>query len=114
MFYIHSSPVIALFAALIFFILWRCAVHRMRARANLWSEILPHVASRNYEAALSLAISLTADESTVLKRTIESLRTRELEQQSARRELEDVLASLQDAVLVVDSEGRLRFLNAAA
>ena len=33
---------------------------------------------------------------------------------TARRELEDVLSSLQDAVLVVDAEAHLRFLNAPA
>jgi two-component system phosphate regulon sensor histidine kinase PhoR len=42
------------------------------------------------------------------------LEVHEREEQVARRELEDVLASLQDAVLVVDGEARLRFLNAAA
>jgi len=36
------------------------------------------------------------------------------EQRRVQRDLEDVLASLQDAVLVVDGEARLRFLNAAA
>ncbi len=36
------------------------------------------------------------------------------ERERTRRELEDVLASLQDAVLVVDGESRLRFLNGAA
>lgn len=42
------------------------------------------------------------------------LNARAEEQRRAHRELEDVLASLQDAVLVVDGEARLRFLNAAA
>lgn len=45
---------------------------------------------------------------------IEAIKRHADERERARRELEDVLASLQDAVLVVDSESRLRFLNGAA
>lgn len=45
---------------------------------------------------------------------IGSLKRHADERERARRELEDVLASLQDAVLVVDGESRLRFLNGAA
>lgn len=47
-------------------------------------------------------------------RTVRVLEARDREAQIARRELEDVLSSLQDSVLVVDDEARLRFLNAAA
>lgn len=46
--------------------------------------------------------------------TAQSLAKATREQELARRELEDVMSSLQDAVLVVDKNERLRFLNAAA
>ena len=51
---------------------------------------------------------------TAFQHTVLQLEARDHDAQIARRELEDVLASLQDSVLVVDDEARLRFLNAAA
>ena len=51
---------------------------------------------------------------TAFQHTVYQLEARDHDAQIARRELEDVLASLQDSVLVVDDEARLRFLNAAA
>ncbi len=51
---------------------------------------------------------------TAFQHTVLQLEARDHDAQIARRELEDVLASLQDSVLVVDDESRLRFLNAAA
>ncbi len=61
------------------------------------------------------AAHLEAEElGSVFRKTVQMLEDHDREEQVARRELEDVLASLQDAVLVVDDESRLRFLNAAA
>ncbi|MDQ3815068.1 MAG: ATP-binding protein, partial [Armatimonadota bacterium] len=45
---------------------------------------------------------------------MQALESSDRREYRARRELERVLASLQDAVLMVDEEARLRFLNAAA
>jgi two-component system phosphate regulon sensor histidine kinase PhoR len=56
----------------------------------------------------------TGEVSLAFRRTVMLLEARDHEGQIARRELEDVLSSLQDSVLVVDDEARLRFLNAAA
>ncbi len=71
--------------------------------------------SRRGAAAGSLRASAsTAEVSHAFGRTVMLLEARDREGQIARRELEDVLSSLQDSVLVVDDEARLRFLNAAA
>ncbi len=66
-------------------------------------------------------VTITANQSaslqsvaTAFQHTVLQLEARDHDAQIARRELEDVLASLQDSVLVVDEEARLRFLNAAA
>ena len=66
-------------------------------------------------------VAVTANQSaslqsvaTAFQHTVLQLEARDHDAQIARRELEDVLASLQDSVLVVDDEARLRFLNAAA
>jgi two-component system phosphate regulon sensor histidine kinase PhoR len=50
----------------------------------------------------------------VFQQTLNNIYNRQTALEQSRRELEDVLGSLQDAVLVVDSESRLRFLNRAA
>jgi two-component system phosphate regulon sensor histidine kinase PhoR len=74
--------------AIVFFSLWRSEVARARAKSSTQQQ---EYSRANQE--------LQAE-----------LRT----QERARRELEEVLASLQDAVLMCDSEAHLRFLNTAA
>lgn len=59
-------------------------------------------------------VASTEEVSAAFRRTVMLLEAQDREGQIARRELEDVLSSLQDSVLVVDDEARLRFLNAAA
>ncbi|MBW3637657.1 MAG: PAS domain-containing protein [Armatimonadetes bacterium] len=87
-----------------------------RRRVALGRDLTAAFASHNDDAALYLAQKL-GDEEKLWRRLLTArtvLEESQREESRARRELEDVLASLQDAVLVVDSEARLRFLNAAA
>jgi len=88
-----------------------------RARDTIRLDLATAFASRSDAAALGLAQKLGGDEEKLWRRILTAraaLEESEREESRARRDLEDVLASLQDAVLVVDSEARLRFLNAAA
>jgi two-component system, OmpR family, phosphate regulon sensor histidine kinase PhoR len=109
--------------------LWRRSLKLVDARDQLWRNALTALAARDYESAGAFA-SMIEDEKSGddtrgdakelfvtlrrVMRTIESLEIAEREQQRARRDFEDILASLQDGVLVVDSEARLRYLNSAA
>ena len=96
---------------------WLITLQRYRAREDERRDILTAFASRNDDLINQLSANLPADQQTLWRRlstqraTLEESQT---EQARARRDLEDVLASLQDAVLVVDSQARLRFVNGAA
>ncbi len=108
---------------------WRRERKASAARDQLWRNALNAVITRDYEGAGAFA-AMIEDESgesgargdgrplfitlRQLMRTIESLEIAEREQQRARRGFEDVLSALQDGVLVVDREARLRYLNSAA
>ncbi len=109
--------------------LWRRSLQSNGGRDQLWRNALTALAARDYESAGAFAAMIEdeKDGETVrgdgralfvtlrrVMRTIESLEFAEREQQRARRDFEDVLASLQDGVLVVDGEARLRYLNLAA
>ncbi len=104
--------------AALFFVSWRRAVRLIEARENLWRASMRLLQSGNYSEVQTLAQrseSLLPDGagkeiSDALKAVAHDVRQHE----TARRELEDVLSSLQDAVLVVDAEARLRFLNTPA
>jgi two-component system phosphate regulon sensor histidine kinase PhoR len=74
--------------AIAFLLLWRREAVRAHQRENVMQ-------SERSQATLRLECELR-------------------DQERARRELEEVLASLQDAVLMVDTQIRLRFLNSAA
>lgn len=118
--------------AVIFGTLWRRSLLRSYDQEHRWRRALDAVAWRDYGRIRALADIVeiaerrrwpwqkSADEesfSKALRRMVERLEHQELDQQeqhAARRELEDVLASLQDAVLVVDEKTHLRFLNSAA
>lgn len=98
--------------------LWRRALRLSRMRTTFWRDAVRLLENGNYAEIHALARQnaplfppdVTSEVGAVL-RTVE----RDMKQHViARRELEDVLSSLQDAVLVVDAEARLRFLNAPA
>lgn len=96
---------------------WVFTLWRSRRAASVRRDVLAAFAARNDAAAHELASFLPSDEENLWRRLFTAravLEESASEEQRARRELEDVLASLQDAVLVVDEEARLRFLNAAA
>jgi nitrogen fixation/metabolism regulation signal transduction histidine kinase len=96
---------------------WFLSSRRYRAREAWRRDLTAAFAARNDAATIELAGRLSVGEEQLWRR-LTTTRTALLESQNeemrARRDLEDVLAALQDAVLVVDSEARLRFLNAAA
>jgi two-component system phosphate regulon sensor histidine kinase PhoR len=77
------------------------------------------LAAHDYNAAADLVDRLergtqASELAGSLRRTMHEMQTEAREQQRGRQELEEVLSSLQDAVLVVDREAQMRFLNAAA
>ena len=94
------------------------ALGAAKARRERWrADLASAYAARNDSAALHLVEQLGAEEERLWRRLLTAraaLEESASEEARARRELEDVLASLQDAVLVVDDEARLRFVNAAA
>jgi two-component system phosphate regulon sensor histidine kinase PhoR len=134
--------VISLILALYYGRQWRQSQRLMHQHRQQAALALNALSSRDYAGALAIfnqaqergkplayplestrdnLAGLTAEQDdsppqleTTFRNTIQLLETHDREEQAARRELEDVLASLQDAVLVVDDEARLRFLNAAA
>ncbi|MBV9867927.1 MAG: PAS domain-containing protein [Abitibacteriaceae bacterium] len=105
--------------AIVFCILWRRAQARTTACEQLWRNALGSLADRDYPGARALAAMMegtarASDLAASLRQSIDALEAEGHDQQRARRELEDVLAALQDAVLMVDRESRVRFFNAAA
>ncbi len=89
-----------------------------KTRRDRWrADLAAAYAAHNDAAVAKLASRFGREEERLWRRLLTARAATEeaaLEETRARRELEDVLASLQDAVLVVDGEARLRFLNAAA
>ncbi len=101
----------------VMFALWLHAVRDARGKEAARRDLTTAFASRSDEVALDLARRIGGEEEMLWRRILTAraaLEESEREESRARRDLEDVLASLQDAVLVVDGEARLRFLNAAA
>lgn len=96
---------------------WLLTLRRTHARESARRDILTAFASRNDDLIGELTTHLPDDQQVLWRRLSTQRATLEesqIEQTRARRDLEDVLASLQDAVLVVDSQARLRFVNQAA
>ena len=96
---------------------WLITLRRARAGERSRRDILTAFASRNDDLIGQLAVNLPSDQQTLWRRLSTqraALEESQIEQTRARRDLEDVLASLQDAVLVVDAQARLRFVNGAA
>jgi signal transduction histidine kinase len=123
--------------------LWHRTTAQMRLREELWQNALHALATRDYLGVQTLAAMMNGepgkvsqgtqtstrelpgsasaspasgggDLETALRDTARALKASADEQERARRNLEDVLAALQDAVLVVDGESHLRYLNNAA
>lgn len=94
------------------------ALGAAKARRDRWrADLASAYAARNDAAVTQLAARFGPDEELLWRRLLTARSAAEegaLEEARSRRDLEDVLAALQDAVLVVDGEGRLRFLNASA
>ena len=110
---IYLMGVLALFLG----IAWLVTLRRARASERARRDILTAFASRNDDLIGQLSAHLPSDQQILWRRLSTqraALEESQSEQSRARRDLEDVLASLQDAVLVVDSQARLRFVNQAA
>ncbi len=103
--------------ALFFGAAWLLTLRRCNAREAARRDIVTAFASRNDDLIGQLTAHLPDDQQTLWRRLITqraTLEASQIEQSRARRDLEDVLASLQDAVLVVDAQTRLRFVNQSA
>lgn len=103
--------------ALVFGVMLVAAALGKRRRDRWRADLAAAYAARNDVAVAKLASHFGREEERLWRRLLTARGAMEeaaTEETRARRDLEDVLASLQDAVLVVDSEARLRFLNAAA
>ena len=110
---IYGLAALALFFAVAWLITWR----RARIGEEARRDILTAFASRNDDLIGELATNLSPEQQMLWRRLSTqraALEESQIEQSRARRDLEDVLASLQDAVLVVDAQSRLRFVNGAA
>ena len=108
--------------------LWRGSALRQKRRERVWRSALRALVRRDFAGVEKHAESLENHDVRAstrgakqrdklargLRETAVALRQRDEERERARRDLEDVLSSLQDAVLVVDGEARVRFLNVAA
>lgn len=112
--------------ALLLGVLWQRERLTNTRRERWLARVLAALSQRDYARASDLSQSdekdfaredgpgVIEDLATTFGHTVRAIEMQEREERIARRELEDVLASLQDAVLVVDDESRLRFLNTAA
>ena len=103
--------------ALFFGAMWLLTLRRARGSEAARRDILTAFASRNDDLIAQLSAHLPADQGALWRRLSTqraALEESQTEQGRARRDLEDVLASLQDAVLVVDAQSRLRFVNQSA
>jgi len=110
----------ALIAALAVMLIAGVVTRRRQARwdeagRQLWAQL----GEGNYEGAMVRLEHLRADGAPAhriipLQNAVQKMASRQATLEQTRRELEDVLVSLQDAVLMVDGESRLRFANRAA
>ena len=103
--------------ALFLGVAWLTTLRRARAHEAARRDILTAFASRNDGLIADLTAHLPPEQQSLWRRLSTqraALEESQAEQSRARRDLEDVLASLQDAVLVVDAQARLRFVNGAA
>ena len=99
---------------------------RVKARDRLWLDALAAIVAGDYVRAEASATELqeqtetpyvqkeSADALIRISRMIEGLQIAERKEYQARHEMQDVLAALQDAVIVVNEDARIRFLNVAA
>lgn len=93
--------------------------HRKQQRnGQTKQQILTFLGEGDFENAINAIANLRESgeqkPAFTFQQTLNNIYERQTALEQSRRELEDVLGSLQDAVLVVDGESRLRFLNRAA
>lgn len=110
---------ISLLALLIIVLLSWFLDHRKQQRNGLIKrQILTSLGEGDFEKATNAIATLRENgehqPAFTFQQTLNKIYKRQSTLEQSRRELEDVLGSLQDAVLVVDGESRLRFLNHAA
>lgn len=83
-------------------------------RAALWSELAARLEASEFDGATTLARDLHDETALRICRLAAGLAAVGETEGRARRDFEDMLASLQDGVVVLDGQARLRYLNAAA
>ena len=103
---------------LIVLLLWYFDHRKRQCNGHIKRQILEFLDEGDFNSAISEIATLRENgehqAAFTFQQTTNKIYERETTLEHSRRELEDVLGSLQDAVLVVDGESRLRFLNQAA
>jgi len=112
------SLIVGWIVALTFAFLWQRERLRASARRAMWRDALRNLREdENVSTIFAKVLAAHSDEAASvdeMRATLGFLQARQEDEQRGRRDLEDVLSSLQDAVFVVDADARLRYLNAAA
>ncbi len=112
------SLIIGWIVALILAFLWQRERLRTMARRAMWRDALRSLREgEDISTTFARVLAAHSDEAAAvdeMRATLGFLGARHEDEQRGRRDLEDVLSSLQDAVFVVDADTRLRYLNAAA
>jgi len=103
---------------LVALLLWYLDRRRQRRNGQIKQQILTFLGDGDFEKAMNAISTLRQNgehqPAFTFQQTTNKIYERQTVLEQSRHELEDVLGSLQDAVLVVDGESRLRFLNRAA
>jgi two-component system phosphate regulon sensor histidine kinase PhoR len=103
---------------LIVLLLWYFQHRKQQRNGQIKQQILTFLGDGDFEKAINAISTLRQNgehqPAFTFQQTTNQIYERQTVLEQSRHELEDVLGSLQDAVLVVDGESRLRFLNRAA
>ncbi|MEO6907207.1 MAG: histidine kinase dimerization/phospho-acceptor domain-containing protein, partial [Abditibacteriaceae bacterium] len=103
---------------LVVLLLWYFHYLKQQRNGLIKQQILTFLGDGDFEKATNAIQSLRKNgehqPASTFQQALSKIYERQIALEQSRRELEDVLGSLQDAVLVVDGESRLRFLNHAA
>jgi len=112
---INISLLVLVFIVLL---LWYFDHRKQRRNGLIKQQILTFLGESDFEKATNAIQNLRESgehqPAFTFQQTLNKIYESQTALEQSRRELEDVLGSLQDAVLVVDGESRLRFLNRAA